>query len=210
MGYTLKKRPSNVILGRVFNQKVLDMYDFQILYMKEMTQNVTFEANLLPTVIFQGDQFENDDVMRDVKNFWLDFLGGNHQIKKVNIMNMTRQVVITALSKKEILIEQFQCKVSEEMAFKGDIQPEMVGPSLKLKITKHSAADKDVMKEALKQRRSKHQAEKKQHNKYTTNLGQTKGQLFISQQNMGTLALRKFNKRRKTGEKEETHEFNDE
>ena len=54
-GHSQKKRPHNVIFGRVFDKKILDMFEFAVSDLVEMKQNVRFQSGLKPLIIFQGD-----------------------------------------------------------------------------------------------------------------------------------------------------------
>ena len=61
VGSHQKKRPDNLVLGRVFDGHVLDMFEFGIENFKgtalfKATEHITSE--LKPILLFQGEQFE--------------------------------------------------------------------------------------------------------------------------------------------------------
>ena len=135
-----------------------------------------------------------------VKNVLIDFFGGNYQIENMNILTMTRIIVVTALTNKKLILKQYETKVNEALAYQGEMAPVDIGPTMTLELKRVKKPDSDIMKEALKNRKLKAASLNKKRNISTNIMGEKKGKLFVQQQSIDTLALRRFTKRRKMGE----------
>lgn len=76
LGNHTKKRPHNLILGRLYDGRLLDMIEMGVTQLKKMTEfrpQRWPEEGAKPCFLFVGEPFENDERMRKVKNL---FLGG--------------------------------------------------------------------------------------------------------------------------------------
>jgi ribosome production factor 2 len=72
-----KKRPNNLVLGRTFDHKILDMMELTVSNFVSMNEfNTSIIAGSKPTFIFKGTLFENDDTFINVKNLLLDTFRG--------------------------------------------------------------------------------------------------------------------------------------
>ena len=71
VGSHQKKRPDNLVLGRVFDGHILDMFEFAVTDFKaaSMFKPPQFiDQDMKPILIFQGEHFETSDVHKRVKN----------------------------------------------------------------------------------------------------------------------------------------------
>jgi len=112
VGSTQKKRPHNLVMGRIFDTHILDMFEFGIdkyKSVKDIGANVTIPADLKPILMFQGEPFELSDTHRRLKNlligkffstcfltrpFCIDFFR-IQEATEVNIAEMCRVIVFT-------------------------------------------------------------------------------------------------------------------
>ena len=201
-GMHQKKRPHNLILGRVYNEKMLDMFEFGVSEFKDLVK-CSFETGLKPVLLFQGEHFDYDERLSLVKNLFIDFFH-TRVMESADILAMTRTIVFTALDHEKIHITQYESpKISEGLAFQDSIQPTEVGPSIQLKIRRIKEADKEQMKQSLKKRKKITKALNKQRNISTNELGQKRGRLFVQNEDLEDLALRRFTKRQKKSDNEE-------
>jgi ribosome production factor 2 len=81
-----KKRPSNVVIGRTYEHKVLDMVELGILNVTSIqdviaTAQVPYDVQ--PFVIFQGDLWESDQDFKKLKNLINDFFLMNNRPKGI-------------------------------------------------------------------------------------------------------------------------------
>ena len=68
-----------------------------------------------------------------------------------------------------------------------------VGPSFNMKMRREKIAGTDLFKEACRQPKVRNMDKKRaDKNKFTTNLGEKKGKVFLQHQDLETIALRKF------------------
>jgi len=75
IGTHQKKRPDNIIFGRLFAEHLLDMFEFGVSnYVPQEKFNTNeFTSGLKPVLMFQGEQFDFSDKHRRFKNFLIDF-----------------------------------------------------------------------------------------------------------------------------------------
>ena len=71
VGSHQKKRPDNLVLGRVFDGHVLDMFEFGIENYRGMRSFRAAEhisSDLKPILLFQGEQFEVSEKHKRIKS----------------------------------------------------------------------------------------------------------------------------------------------
>lgn len=74
IGSHQKKRPDNLILGRVFDGHILDMFEVGVEQYRGMDQFKNAEhitKDLKPLLIFQGEPFDNSDKHQRLKNLMI-------------------------------------------------------------------------------------------------------------------------------------------
>lgn len=130
MGSHQKKRPDNLVLGRVFDGHILDICEFGVKNFKgtsafETPQHV--HADMKPILLFQGEHFETNDNLKRIKslligksfirtsshNFCFSALANllfpflsldffqNNDLKEANIQELKRVMVFTSRGEKE-------------------------------------------------------------------------------------------------------------
>merc|ERR1711991_583382 len=77
-GSSNKKRPDNVVMGRMFDFHLLDMVEFGVFDFKPASAFDTAAPGLglKPCFVFCGDGFEQDPALKTLSNLFLDFFGG--------------------------------------------------------------------------------------------------------------------------------------
>merc|ERR1712168_991280 len=70
-----KKRPNNLVLGRMFNHHLLDMIELGVeTYVGlEDFSNAKIPTGTKPCMVFCGTQFEDVDDFKQLKNLLIDF-----------------------------------------------------------------------------------------------------------------------------------------
>jgi ribosome production factor 2 len=68
-----KKRPQNIVMGRLFNWKILDMYELAITKFKSIDDFKVndMDKNIKPLLVFQGDLFETSTQHMKIKTFFI-------------------------------------------------------------------------------------------------------------------------------------------
>ena len=85
-----KKRPDNLVLGRNYDGKVLDMFEFGIedfKGMKDFPGIQEVSGDIKPALIFQGEQFEFSDKHARLRNLLYGILNNdlNHNFQNYSI-----------------------------------------------------------------------------------------------------------------------------
>jgi len=96
--------------------------------------------------------------------------------------------------KQHIEFRHLECEdISEATVQMQTVPFREVGPSFHMVMRRNKMATSELFKEACKKPKV-HNVEKKKadKNKYTNVLGETKGKVFVQQQDLDTLGLRKF------------------
>ena len=91
-----KKRPNNIIIGRTYEHKVLDMVELGIMNVTSIADIVAsaeIPYNFQPFLVFQGDLWESDAEIKKIKNLINDFFFMNNKIREIEI-DKALQVVI--------------------------------------------------------------------------------------------------------------------
>jgi ribosome production factor 2 len=75
LGSHSKKRPDNLVMARMFEFNVLDMFEFSLTSIRAMAdfRQETFAVGSKPFMVFQGDAFENHPTYQQLKSVFMDF-----------------------------------------------------------------------------------------------------------------------------------------
>lgn len=209
MGSHQKKRPDNLVLGRVFDGHILDICEFGVKNFKgtsafEAPQHV--HADMKPILLFQGEHFETNDNLKRIKSLLIDFFQ-NNDLKEANIQELKRVMVFTSRGEKEpIEVRHLEVDDISEATVQMKTMPfREIGPSFDLFLRREKLGSTDLFKEACRQPNLKSYDKKRaDKNKFTNVMGEQKGKVFIQHQPLETIALRKFKgmgKRSKEGNK---------
>jgi ribosome production factor 2 len=195
-----KKRPDNLVIHRMYNHQVLDMVEVGIggvITMQEFTTKTMIETGQQPILLFQGDPFDLSEKHIKFKNMMIDFFRIKH-LKTLNIIAAQRIISFTASSiDGEILLQQFQAGIiNEGLAGDENVDIQEIGPKIEMTIRRVKHADNDMWKSATKILRSKTKILEKKRNISTNVLGQRVGKAYIQHQDLGTLALKKPQRKR--------------
>ena len=83
-----KKRPNNLVIGRTYEHKVLDMAELAIKQVKtidEVNASLSIPANVQPFMFFQGDLWESHPEFKQLKSMLNDFFLANNRPSKPQI-----------------------------------------------------------------------------------------------------------------------------
>jgi ribosome production factor 2 len=187
-----KKRPMNLVAGVLFDNKPLDIFEFEVknfIPKEYMKANLEFEFNSQPIIIFQGELFETDKELERTKKFFLDFYTQD-LIEEVNITDLRRVIVFAVDSDKTIKIRNYQTNPLSEYSLKN-INLEETGPSFDLVPRRVKLCDDDEYKSACKQ--PKLISKEKFKNKVNSMLD-IKGKLYTNKQNLQAASLKRYDR----------------
>lgn len=185
-----KKRPNNLVFGRLYNHQILDMFEFGIEKFKSMK---TFDAAKLtlgskPCLIFVGEPFETDPEMIRLKNLFIDFFRGP-VVSQVRLAGIEVILQFTIKDGKiffrcyRILLKKSGTKIPR-------VELEEVGPSLDLVMRRTKLASDDLFKEARKV--PKAVKPKKKKNISHDAFGNKQGRIHLAPQDFSKLQTRKM------------------
>lgn len=194
-----KKRPLNLAFGRLFNHKILDMFEFEVtnfIPQESFEATTIFSPNSQPIMIFSGEQFETNKVLERFKFYLMDFYKQD-AISEVNITDLKRIIVFSIDENETIKIRHYQCKNISEYSL-DKLNLEEVGPSFDLKSRRNEIASEDIYKLACKQPKLLNKENKIKIN----SLLDVKAKIYTSRQNLDAASLKRYDrilgKKRKT------------
>ncbi len=213
LGHHQKKRPHNLVIGRCFDFKILDMIEFGVSEYKEMVNSSKYSSSVgnKPCLLFQGDLFVNNSKFSTIQNILIDFFKGQ-VIQKVNILGLEHVIVFTALSEEKISMKRYLIQYSDDTSAQSaqqTIAPQVslvdVGPSMILTIRRDRFASEDLKKRAMEVPAELKVSKARNKNVMVNPITKEReARIFVQQQPIHTIALRRFeafkkDKKRKFG-----------
>ncbi|XP_072178961.1 ribosome production factor 2 homolog [Diadema setosum] len=200
-----KKRPNNLVLGRMFDYHTLDMVEFGVDNFKSMHEFKTPKCTTgtKPCLIFTGEAFENDPDLQRVKSLLIDFFRGP-VVEAVRLAGLEHVLSFTAIDGK-ILIRSYKVLLKKSGTRTPRVELAEIGPSLDLVKRRTRLATHDLFKRACK--KPKALKPKKKKNISQDVFKTMHGRVHMEKQDLGKLQIRKMKalKRRK-GEESQTTE----
>jgi len=185
LGTHQKKRPDNIIFGRMFAEHLLDMCEFGVTGYVSQKEFKSMEVtnNLKPILIFQGEQFDFNDKHRRFKNYLIDFFKVS-DYEEVNIAELKRVMVFTSVGEKTIHHKQFEINVGKQVNItdvtNNTISMHEIGPRYTLNVRRDKIATIELYKEACKQPKiGNFESRKAAKNMYTNNFGEKMGKVYL-------------------------------
>lgn len=111
-----KKKAMNLVLGSLYDNKILDMFEFEVTNFIPLTyfkKEIEIDSCMKPVIIFQGDIFETDFEYDRIRKFFLDFFR-LHDVEEVNVSDLRRVLIVSAGDDKEIKLRMFQVEAFNE------------------------------------------------------------------------------------------------
>ncbi len=198
LGNHTKKRPNNIILGRMYDYKVYDMMEFGVSGYKGIQE---FGASTIPQLgnkpafIFVGQEFTTHAVLKQAKSLLLDFFRGR-QIEQINLKGLDRVIFVSHMpltpgeeSAPTIIFRQYAVKYKKSGTRVPKVVLEEMGPHADLVVRRRREAPLDLEKEAMKQPKL---APKKVKNVGSDPLDGKVGKIYVPRQDLNSIALNKM------------------
>lgn len=197
-----KKRPDNVIFGRLFSDHILDLFEFGLFEYEPVQSFKPVDVNTMikPVLVFQGEQFDFVSKHRRFKNYLIDFFK-MVDYEEANIAELKRVMVFTAQGETKITFKQFEVNPGSEIN-QTDVKNETlkmneIGPRFTLHWRRDKIGSDDLFKEACKQPKIRNmEMHKAKKNMFTDEFGQQMGKVFLQHQDLSTMATRKWKKQK--------------
>jgi len=211
-----KKRPNNLILGRTFDRRILDIAELGILRYKSLDDYAGSPKKMVgskPMMLFVGDLWHLDQDCKRLQNLLIDFYRGD-PVQKIVLSGLDHIMVFTiaedpnqAIEPKPMIHQRtYYCKLKKNPS--GDRTPlpylTPSGPDMDFKLRRTEFATPDVWNEAVKQP-TKNKT-KKIKNRSTNMFGETIGRLHLEKQDVDKLGGRKSKALRKAEQIEKREE----
>jgi len=177
-----KKRPINVVFGRLFNHGLLDFVEFKVVAYKlsKEFKKSGIPLGTKPCISVNGSEFETDPVLSRVKNLFIDFFKGE-DVEKVRLAGLEHLISIT-YADGIICIRSYKVLLRKSGTRLPKVELEEAGPRLDLAIDRHRFASDHLWRQAT---RVPSQLKPKKRKNITRDVfGSTIGQLHVEHQNL--------------------------
>lgn len=203
LGSSNKKRPDNLIIGRLYDHRMLDMIEFGVENYKAMSE---FEGDKVPVatkpcLLFSGSLFETHDEMKRVKNLLADFFRGP-RVPKIRLQGLEHALQFTAVEKdgkKVVHLRSYKIILKKSGTRIPRIELEEMGPRMDLVLRRTHLASDDLFSTACKQVKNVDKP-KKAKNISKDAFGSKLGRVHIPAQKIGTIQTKKMKGLKETPE----------
>ncbi|NP_001290663.1 ribosome production factor 2 homolog [Esox lucius] len=190
-----KKRPNNLIFGRLFDFHVLDMIELGIETYKSLSDIKTSKCpeGTKPMLVFAGEAFDSDNDHKRMKSLLTDFFRGP-VVPSVRLAGLEHVLHFTALEGK-IYMRSYRSLLKKSGCRTPRIELEEIGPSFDFVLRRTHLVSDDLYKKAHKQPKALKPKKKKNisHNTFGTKFGR----LHMQKQDLSKLQTRKMKGLRK-------------
>jgi len=189
-----KKRPNNLVIGRTFDRRILDMVEIAVLQYRSLSDFGGLPKKRVgskPLLQFVGDTWSSDVNLKRLQNLLIDFYRGD-PVDSLILSGLDHVMVFTAaetnLGGQETfpLIHQRTYYMKLKKDPKGGKSPVPYltpsGPDMDFKIRRTQFASPDLWKIAMKQ--PVRNVAKKKKNQTTNIFGETIGRLHLDRQDI--------------------------
>ncbi|KAL6764088.1 Brix domain-containing protein [Haematococcus lacustris] len=191
LGSHSKKRPHNMVLGRLFDGRLYDCLELGVEGFKSIRAfgNTGTGAGLgaKPCIVFVGEKFDSVPGLKLARSLLLDMFRGE-TVATVNLAGVDRVVVATALEDAKLLLRQYVIKLKKSGTRMPRVELREMGPRLDLALRRTRTAAPDVQKEALAQPRL---GKRKEKNVASDNIEGKVGRMYMPKQKVDSMALAK-------------------
>ncbi|XP_072264868.1 ribosome production factor 2 homolog [Pyxicephalus adspersus] len=184
-----KKRPNNLIFGRLYDFHVLDMVELgmeKYVSLKDF-KNCKCPEGTKPLLIFAGDAFEMNEDYRRLKSLFIDFFRGP-TVSGIRLAGLEHMLHFTAVDGK-IYMRSYKVLMKKSGCRTPRIELEEMGPSFDFVMRRTHLASDDLYKLSMKRPKAV-QAKKKKNISHDT-FGTKYGRIHMQKQDLGKLQTRK-------------------
>uniref|UniRef100_A0A3B4YD37 Ribosome production factor 2 homolog n=1 Tax=Seriola lalandi dorsalis TaxID=1841481 RepID=A0A3B4YD37_SERLL len=190
-----KKRPNNLIFGRLFDFHVLDMIELGIEKFVSLSDIKTSKCpeGTKPMLVFAGEAFDIDNEHKRLKSLLTDFFRGP-TVSAVRLAGLEHVLHFTALDGK-IFLRSYRSLLKKSGCRTPRIELEEIGPSFDFVLRRTHLASDDLYKLAHRQPKALKAKKKKNisHDAFGTKLGR----VHMQKQDLSKLQTRKMKGLRK-------------
>lgn len=186
-----KKRPHNIIFGRTFGFRILDMVEFGIINYVPMASfpHLKSASGSKPLLIFNGDDYEASENTRSICSILLDIFRGPDDVKALNLAGVDRVIVFTLKGDSKVLFRQYAIELRKaDDSTLPRVALKEAGPHFDLEVRRVHTAPEGLMREAMKRPKDP-RAVRKTKNVSRDEMGDKKGRVHVGKQDLSELVL---------------------
>ncbi|XP_068609777.1 ribosome production factor 2 homolog isoform X2 [Brachionichthys hirsutus] len=190
-----KKRPNNLVFGRLFDFHVLDMIELGIenyVSLSDIKVSKCAEGTK-PMLVFAGEAFDADGEHKRLKSLLIDFFRGP-TVTAVRLAGLEHVLHFTAFDGR-IYMRSYRCLLKKSGCRTPRIELEEIGPSFDFVLRRTHLASDDLYKLAHRQPKAL-KAKKKKNISHDT-FGTKLGRVHMQKQDLSKLQTRKMRGLRK-------------
>ena len=190
-----KKRPDNIVLGRMFDHHVLDMVELGIDAYTAMGSfaeaggGSTSEAK--PCLLFSGAEWSHSAELQHLRQLLIDFFH-LEVVDSLSPLGIDHFLVFTAVGGKVLLRHYLARLLKSAEGTSPHVALTEMGPSLDLRIRRTRYASDDLMSLAMTQPKAMAHAPKKVKNVTRSKLLGKQGRLHLPKQDLSKMATAKM------------------
>lgn len=196
-GSSSKKRPDNLVLGRLFEQELLDMVELGIKQYKSMAEfhNEKVGTCVKPCLVFNGPKWGQTEEMRRLKSLFIDAFH-REMVKAIRLQGIEHVLSFTLTDDNQILMRSYKIALKKSGLKTPRIEVHEIGPNIDFSVRRTKIAAEDLYKLARKQPKQLKPTQKK--NISRDQLGNKHGRVHVGRQQIGKVQTRKVRALKKT------------
>ncbi|XP_068082871.1 ribosome production factor 2 homolog isoform X2 [Anabrus simplex] len=185
-----KKRPHNLILGRMYDFHLLDMVELGVDSFNSLSdfKNEKVSPGIKPCLLFAGELFEHNHEFQRLKSLLIDMFK-REDVTNVRLKGLEHVIMFTA-AEDRIFMRSYRILLKKSGTRLPRIELEEIGPSVDFRLRRTKLASDDLFKLACK--RPKALKKKTVKNVSKDVFGNIHGRIHIPKQNLGSLQTRKM------------------
>ncbi|KAL1449626.1 hypothetical protein WDU94_002113 [Cyamophila willieti] len=185
-----KKRPNNIVLGRMYDHNLLDMFELGIENYKSLSafpaSKFTYGAK--PCLIFAGEPFEMNHEYKRLQNIFVDFFQ-REVVKGIRLQGVEHVLSFTAANER-VYLRSYRILLKKSGTRTPRVELEEIGPSVDFVLRRNKLASEELFKLACK--RPKALKAKKVQNVKRDAFANKLGRVHVDKMNMEKLQTRKM------------------
>jgi ribosome production factor 2 len=196
IGNHTKKRPHNLILGRTFGFRILDMIEFGVSNYKPISSfpsTIPSAPGSMPCILFNGDDYHSNETTEKLQSVLFDVFRGPQDVEKISLAGVDRAVTFTLnlprTGQPIVLVRHYAILLKKAADSKlPRVELEEIGPSFDLTVRRTQFAPEAMMKEAMRTPKDP-RTDRKRKNISKNELGDKLGRIHLGKQDLSGLAL---------------------
>lgn len=198
-GSTSKKRPDNLIVGRLYEHEVLDMVELAVKSFKPLHEFKVekISTHVKPCVIFNGYKWKLTEELRRLRNLLLDVFY-KEPVDAIRLQGLEHVISFTVDEDLTIFMRSYRILLKKSGQKTPRIELSEIGPAINFGIRRTKIATKELYKAALRTPAPLRVTKKK--NVTRDELGNVHGRVHVGQEDISRLQTRKMKGLKKTPE----------